>query len=65
MSNVTHVSYSQLTAWTRCGKAFQLQRIQGAPELPTVWLPAGTAVHAAFETLNRQHFIQQQEGNMP
>lgn len=56
MSERGHVSYSQLTAWTRCGKAYQLQRIQGAPEQPTVWLPAGKAVHAAFEQINLNYF---------
>ena len=52
----THLSYSQLTAWTRCGKQYQLQRLQGAPEEPTVWLPAGTAVHSAFEALNHIYY---------
>lgn len=59
---MSHVSYSQLTAWTRCGKAFQLVRLQQAPEQPTVWLPAGKAVHAAFESINKAYF-NSQKGN--
>lgn len=61
---MSHVSYSQLTSWTRCGKAFELQRLQEAPESPTVWLPAGKAVHATFEAIAR-HYFNIQEGNMP
>lgn len=54
-----HASYSQLTAYARCGKQYQLQRIQNAPEQPSVWLPAGKAVHAAIEAININHYREQ------
>lgn len=48
----SHVSHSQLTSWQRCGKAYQLGRLQGAPKTPAVWSFAGKAVHACIEQIN-------------
>ena len=50
-----HLSYSQLTTYTRCAKAYELQRIQKAPEVPAVYLVAGKAVHTAIERINREY----------
>lgn len=50
-----HVSHSQLTSWAeRCQKAFQLRRIQGAPEVPAWWLVGGSTVHEVTEELDRR-----------
>jgi hypothetical protein len=43
-------SYSQLSAFTTCGKRFQLERIVGVPSVPGWWNAGGTAVHGAIET---------------
>lgn len=53
MPRPSHLSHSQVSSWLRCGKAYQLQRLQGAPEQPTVYLPAGTAIHTAIELMTR------------
>lgn len=46
-----HVSYSQLTQFMRCGKQYELQRLAGVPQLPSVWIVAGKAFHAAAEKI--------------
>jgi len=51
-----HASYSQLSAWSRCGKAFQLERLVKVPSRPGVYLAAGSAVHTVIERINRHHF---------
>jgi hypothetical protein len=58
---VSHLSYSQLTSFTRCAKQYQLQREQQAPEDPTVWLPAGKAIHAVIEKINLAHHTKGKE----
>lgn len=57
----SHLSYSQLTSFARCAKQYQLQREQQAPEDPTVWLPAGKAIHSVIEKINLAHFNQGKE----
>jgi putative RecB family exonuclease len=47
-----HLSYSTLNQWERCPKAFQLQKIVGAPQKPAVYFAGGTAVHKATEALD-------------
>lgn len=42
-------SYTQLRQWAECGERYRLERLEHAPSRPGVWLPAGTAVHAACE----------------
>jgi hypothetical protein len=49
----THLSNSQLSDWIGCQKRYQLTRLQGAPQQPSVWLVGGTAVHAAIEAINQ------------
>ena len=44
-----HVSFSQFTTFSRCGKQYQLERIQGVPRTPSLALLFGSAVHEAFE----------------
>lgn len=48
-----HVSFSQLNAWLRCGKAYQLQRMMGLAEQPAWWSIGGTGVHTATEKYDR------------
>ena len=44
-----HVSFSQYSTFSRCGKQYQLERIQGVPRTPSLALLFGSAVHEAFE----------------
>lgn len=48
-----HVSYSQLSSWLRCGKAYELERIIGVPSVLTWAQVAGSAVHEATERIDR------------
>lgn len=50
----THLSYSAIDAWLRCGKAFQLLRVIGVPEQPAYALAGGRAVHSCIEAYERQ-----------
>lgn len=49
---VTHVSYSQLSSWLRCGKAYELERIARVPSVPSWALVGGSALHSATEVLD-------------
>lgn len=53
----THASYSSLTAFTHCGKAYQLSRVLHLEEAPGLARLGGSAVHAATEFLDRQGLI--------
>jgi hypothetical protein len=55
----THLSNSQFGDYTRCGKSYQLKRIQHAPQIPSVWLVGGKAVHMAIESINRHLYEAQ------
>lgn len=46
-------SYSQLDQYGKCGKAWQLQRLEKRPERPAAWSMQGTAVHHAVELWER------------
>jgi len=46
---IGHRSFSALTSWVRCGKAFQLEREVMAPSEPAWWFVGGSAFHAAAE----------------
>lgn len=48
-----HVSYSQLSSWVRCGKAYELERVLHVPSSPTWAQVAGNAVHTATEQMDR------------
>lgn len=56
-----HLSHSQLGDFTRCGKSFQLKRMQHAPQMPAVWLVGGKAVHLAIERVNKDLYERQVE----
>ena len=46
------LSYSQYGDFVRRAKAFQLKRLQHAPQEPAVWLVAGKAIHTGIEKIN-------------
>lgn len=51
-----HVSWSQYSTFSECGKRYYLERIAGAPQQPAVWLLAGTVVHELIERINKGEF---------
>lgn len=52
----THLSFSALSDFTHCGKAFQLYRVLGLEGAPGYARAGGTAVHAATEAYDRKRF---------
>ena len=53
---IAHRSFSSLTSWIRCGKAWQLERELQAPSEPAWWFVGGSAFHAAAEKFLLQSF---------
>lgn len=53
MSDVKHWSHSQVDTLLRCGKSYELSRLLNAPRTPTVWSPAGTALHEVADLIAR------------
>jgi len=49
----SHLSYSTLTQWKSCAKAYELGKIVEAPAKPAVYFAGGSAVHAAIEDHDR------------
>lgn len=49
-----HVSYSQFTEWSKCGKAYELKKILGLSESPSWWSIGGHGVHSATEKYDRE-----------
>lgn len=49
MSRGRYRSWTQLNQYEKCSWQFKLQRIDRIPEVPAIWLPGGTAYHAATE----------------
>jgi hypothetical protein len=47
------LSYSQASSYLRCGEAYRLERLVGAPSRPGWALPGGSAVHEATEEYDR------------
>jgi hypothetical protein len=54
----THLSYSALSDYLRCGKLYQLKRLIGLPERPAWWNLGGHAVHSATEAFDRQMYAE-------
>ena len=50
---IKHWSYSQVDTLLRCGKSYELSRLLNAPKQPTVWSPAGTALHEVADLIAR------------
>jgi len=48
-----HMSYSSLTTWLDCGWRYYLTKVEGRTEKHSLWLTAGTAVHLATESWDR------------
>ena len=53
MSDIKHWSHSQVDTLLRCGKSYELSRLRNAPRQPTVWAPAGTALHEVADLIVR------------
>lgn len=53
---LTHLSYSSLTSYLKCGKAYELSRILKLPERPMWSSIGGRAVHEATEDRDRKRF---------
>lgn len=53
---LTHLSYSSLTNWLKCGKAYQLSKILGLTEQASWWSIGGRAVHEATEVIDRKRY---------
>lgn len=47
-----YVSFSQLTTWLKCGRAYYLGRVQKVPETPAFYLAGGSAVHASCDAVD-------------
>lgn len=57
---VGHRSFSSMTSWIKCGKAWQLERDFKIPSQPAWWFVGGTSFHLAVEryltaTLREEH----------
>ena len=50
---VSHWSHSQVESILNCGKSYELGRLRGAPKTPTVWSPAGVALHDVADLIHR------------
>lgn len=48
-----HASHSSISSLTRCGKAFELEKIKNYPTMPTWWLIGGSAVHKVTEAIDK------------
>jgi hypothetical protein len=46
---IGHRSFSSMTSWIRCGKAWQLERDLKVPSQPAWWFVGGTSFHLAVE----------------
>lgn len=44
-----HVSYSQISTYSKCGEQYRLERVVKAPSRPGWALPGGSAVHSATQ----------------
>lgn len=51
-----HRSYSQMSTFYKCAHQYYLSKIAQVPEVPAVYLVAGTAVHTAIEKINYSHY---------
>lgn len=48
-----HLSFSALTSYIRCGKAYELRKLAGVPEHPSWWSIGGSCVHQVTEEYDR------------
>ena len=53
-----HRSFSQLGTYRRCQHLYYLTRILGIQEDPSVWLPAGSAIHTMIEKVNHELYAK-------
>jgi hypothetical protein len=55
-TTIAHRSFSSLTSWIRCGKAWELERKYEAPSEPAWWFVGGSAFHVAAEKFLKHQF---------
>jgi len=48
-----HASHSSINGWSRCGKAWELEKIKNYPTMPAWWLIGGSAVHSVTEAYDK------------
>jgi putative RecB family exonuclease len=51
-----YFSYSAISSYMQCGKAYELERIKKVPQIPAWWFVGGTAVHELTEKWDRENF---------
>lgn len=54
MARPEHASHSQVSAWLRCQKQYELERLLEAPQAPATYLVTGNAVHSVLEAVSLQ-----------
>ena len=52
----SHVSYSAITTWLKCGWQYYLGRLKGVEEEPSVWLVGGSSFHRATEEWDKAQY---------
>jgi ATP-dependent helicase/DNAse subunit B len=49
-----YISYSAFSTYQSCNWEYFLTRVLKVDQLPAIWFPAGTAVHAATDAIDHQ-----------
>jgi ATP-dependent helicase/DNAse subunit B len=57
-----HRSFSQLKTFQTCAHQYYLSKIMKVPEVPAVYLTAGSAIHAMIEKVNHVIFQEGLQG---
>ena len=52
-------SYSQLSSYNDCPRAYELGRVERLKRRPGAWFPGGTAVHRTIERYLREQVAQE------
>lgn len=55
---MSHRSYSQVSSYLRCPKAFELSRVIRVPETPAWYLASGSAVHSCLEAIAKDPAVR-------
>lgn len=57
-----HRSFSQLKTFQDCAHQYYLSKVRKVPEVPAVYLTAGSAIHAMIEKVNHILFQEGTQG---
>ena len=52
----SHVSYSAITTYLKCGYMYFLSRLKGIEEESSVWLVGGSSFHRATEEWDKAQY---------